>query len=143
MRSMRIYVDTVCDLFHRGHVEFFKLIKKTYPNCYLIVGVHSDLTVKSYKRAPVFAMEDRVELVASCRYVDQVQPDAPLDVTERFMEKEMIDLVVYSDELSEAQREHYRVPIRLGRFATVARYEGISTTQIIEKVCGEYCGKDD
>ena len=38
----------VADLFHYGHVEYLKECKNTAP--YLLVGIHSDEDVKTYKR---------------------------------------------------------------------------------------------
>ena len=44
------YIDMVGDLFHVGHLNMFKQAR-TYGD-YLIVGIHSDKTVESYKRKP-------------------------------------------------------------------------------------------
>ena len=46
----RVYVDMVGDLFHIGHINMFKQAREL--GDYLIVGVHSDKAVESYKRTP-------------------------------------------------------------------------------------------
>ena len=46
-----IYCDMVADLFHYGHVNFLKRCKQL--GDYLIVGIHSDSDVESYKRKPI------------------------------------------------------------------------------------------
>ena len=67
---MRVYVDAVADLFHYGHVGFLE--KASALGDYLIVGVHSDETVSSYKRKPVMRMDERIAVVQGCRFVDEV-----------------------------------------------------------------------
>ena len=51
---IRVYVDMVADLFHYGHVNFLRQARKH--GDYLLVGVHADETVMSYKRRPIFSM---------------------------------------------------------------------------------------
>ncbi len=48
----------VADLFHYGHVNFLRQAREH--GDYLLVGVHADETVMSYKRRPIFSMEERV-----------------------------------------------------------------------------------
>ena len=52
-----MYVDVVGDLFHYGHVEFFRRARDLGDA--LVVGVHSDATAESYKRVPVMTMDSR------------------------------------------------------------------------------------
>ena len=59
----RVYVDMVADLFHYGHVEFLK--KARALGDYLLVGIHTDDIVASYKKGrPILTMEERVKSVA-------------------------------------------------------------------------------
>ena len=51
----------------------------------LVVGIHSDETVESYKRRPICSMLERIECVSVCKYVDEVVPCAPLDVSEEYI----------------------------------------------------------
>ena len=68
---MRVYVDGVFDLYHRGHLESFKYIKSEEfsklmnikSNIHLIVGVVSDKDCESYKRKPIINELDRLELI--------------------------------------------------------------------------------
>lgn len=60
-REKNIYVDGVFDLFHEGHIN---LLKSAAAYGRLIVGVHSDDFVVSYKRRPVIPELTRYKVVA-------------------------------------------------------------------------------
>lgn len=59
------------DMFHIGHLN---LLKNAANHCdYLIIGVNTDELVQSYKsKVPIIPFEERMEIVASIRYVDEV-----------------------------------------------------------------------
>lgn len=64
------YVAGVFDLFHIGHLNLFKRAKEYCD--YLIVGVVTDEGVRKNKnRDPYVPFEERIELVRSCKYVDE------------------------------------------------------------------------
>ena len=75
----RIYADMVGDLFHVGHINMLKQARQF--GDYLIVGVHSDKTVESYKRTPIINESDRYELIRNCRLVDEIVENAPIIIT--------------------------------------------------------------
>ena len=64
------YVAGVFDLFHMGHLN---ILKRARQNCdYLMVGVVSDAQARAgKKRSPYIQEEERREIVAACRYVDE------------------------------------------------------------------------
>ncbi|MCR5765899.1 MAG: adenylyltransferase/cytidyltransferase family protein [Treponema sp.] len=65
------YICGVYDLFHAGHLAILRRCKE---HCdYLIVGINSDnLTETSKKKRPVINEKDRMDIVGSIRYVDEV-----------------------------------------------------------------------
>tara|TARA_B100000161_G_scaffold25476_1_gene14996 strand:- start:2190 stop:2591 length:402 start_codon:yes stop_codon:yes gene_type:complete len=128
----RVYADIVGDLFHIGHLNLFRQAKEF--GDYLIVGVHSDKSVESYKRTPVFNERDRYDLIQNCRLVDEVVKDAPLILSKDFIEKNSIDVVVHGDDKSVHFEEQHKVPLEMGLMKYLKYTEGISTTQIIEKI---------
>jgi glycerol-3-phosphate cytidylyltransferase len=129
----RVYADMVADLFHYGHVEFLRRARELGDE--LVVGIHSDATVESYKRAPVMTMPERVRVVEACRYVDEVVPDAPLEVSEDWIERHRIDLVVHGDDLDpEQEAAMYAVPASMGILRTVPYTEGISTSDLLARL---------
>ena len=131
--TSRVYVDMVGDLFHAGHVSLLREARRH--GDWLIVGVLSDDTAASYKRRPIMTLAERVAVVESCRYVDQVIEDAPLRVTEEFLAEHGITSVVHGDDLSpEAAQFVYGSAAASGKLAYIPRTEGISTTQLIQRV---------
>lgn len=132
-QPVRVYVDMVGDLFHPGHIDFLRKAKAE--GDYLIVGVHPDELVESYKRRPILTLEERVRAISACRYVDEVIAGSPLPVTKEWIEKYKIDLVIHGDDFSlEQAKDHYGDPIELGIFKMVPYTSGISTSNIIQRI---------
>ena len=77
------YTTGVFDLFHIGHL---RLLKRAKRHCdYLIVGVSTDDFVKSYKhKTPVIPLSDRLEIVSSVKYVDEVVVQTSRDKKSQF-----------------------------------------------------------
>lgn len=72
------YTTGVFDLFHIGHLNVLKLAKEQCD--YLIVGVSTDSLVQEYKhKKPIIAFEERMEIVKSIKYVDEVVPQVNMD----------------------------------------------------------------
>jgi ethanolamine-phosphate cytidylyltransferase/choline-phosphate cytidylyltransferase len=123
----------VGDLFHYGHVRFLERASKL--GDMLVVGVHSDETVRDYKRAPVMTMLERIQVIAACQFVDEVIPDAPLVVSREWIDLHQLDLVVHGDDLDEETLGMmYGDPRDLGILEIIPYANGISTTDIMERV---------
>lgn len=64
------YIAGVFDLYHIGHLNMFKRAKELCE--YLMVGVVSDEGVRKNKKTePFIPFEERIEMVRSCKYVDE------------------------------------------------------------------------
>ena len=132
----RVYTDMVADLFHAGHVEFLKKAR-TFGD-YLLVGIHADevLISNNYKKGkPILTMEERVNSVGACRFVDEVLPNAPFIIDRPWIDKHNIEIVVRGDDMPQDRLEYfYKVPMDMGIFRTVPYTAGISTTEIIRRI---------
>ena len=75
------YTTGVFDLFHIGHLN---ILKRAKLECdYLIVGVTSDeLSLKEKKIKPVIPFNERLEIVESIKFVDEVVPQMNYDKIE-------------------------------------------------------------
>lgn len=130
----RVYVDIVGDLFHIGHLNLFKKARALFENPYLIVGVHSDKSVESYKRRPVICQEQRYEMIKSCRLVDEIIEAAPLFLDENFINENKIVCVVHGDDMSKSLKDQHRIIREMNIVKYVEYTKGISTSQIINKI---------
>jgi cytidyltransferase-like protein len=136
-KMARVYVDVVGDLCHAGHIEFFKKAKAF--GDYLIVGVLADEVVEEYKRTPVLTLEERVQAIKACKYVDEVIVAPPLRLTEKLVKEYKIDFVVHGDDFNkDLLEDQYGVALKLGIFRTVPYTKGISTSDIIERIVSRY-----
>ena len=135
---MRIEVSGVWDLFHVGHIHLFKSARNIAPAgapVTLVVGVHSDEVVAEYKRTPVIPHDQRLEVVRSCRFVDEVIPHAPIHVTEEYMRANRIDIVAHAHERNDRSYDaYYEVPMRLGKFRRLDYTPDTSTSSIIRRL---------
>lgn len=130
---IRVYTDVVADLFHWGHVEFFRRARALGDA--LVVGVHDDDTVATYKRRPVFTLDERIQVVAGCRWVDEVVPSAPLVVDAALLDRHRIDVVVHADDIGDdVVAEWYAEPLARGIYRSVPYSAGISTTEILARL---------
>ena len=140
---IRALTTMVADMAHIGHVNHViksrELAKaRSGEEVYMIVGIHSDKVVESYKRKPLFTMEERINLMAQCPGVDEILPNAPLDLTIEYLNELKIDFVcgnLMDGESESAKRYNaqYKGIIDAGRFLNVPRTEGISTTMLIQR----------
>jgi cytidyltransferase-like protein len=140
--AMRIFCDGVFDLLHEGHFKHFIYLKKLYPEVYLIVGIMNDKDALDYKRQPYHSETLRRDMVASCRYVDEVLLDYPLVMTADFIADYCLDYVVhaFSDSNDIGKQLHYFAePILQNKFMVVPYTHGISTTELTRDIHNSDC----
>lgn len=139
-----VYIDMCADMFHYGHVNQLKNCRETARGGKVIVGIHSDATIQSYKRVPIMNMEERVRVVESCKYVDLVVRDAPLSVTDALIEKYQISRVIVSNQRTMEETDRmYSVPRRLGLLYVMPHTPEISTTNIIKRIVKTYSASEN
>lgn len=68
------------DLFHAGHVNLLRQCREIAGMGIVVVGLNTDEFIDRYKgRPPVLDYAHRAAVVAACRYVDVVWPNAQAD----------------------------------------------------------------
>ena len=121
-----IFTNGCFDILHRGHVELFKYCKSLGV---VVVGVNSDESVKRLKGSerPFFSQEDRVFMLKSCKYVDEVvifDKDTPYDLIKKINP----DIIVKGGDYKvEDVVGHGLAEVRIFNYM-----KGYSTTNILE-----------
>ena len=127
---MTAYTYGVYDLFHIGHINLFKRIKE---NCdKLIVGVHNDEQVMTYKKKPIISYDDRLEIIKSCKYVDVIYENADLVTTDEILYKLNADFVFAGREKEEYIKKYYQVS--KNKLILLDRTSHICTSDIINRI---------
>ena len=123
------------DMFHIGHLN---LLKNAKSRCdYLIVGVNSDQLVEEYKnKKAVVPLEERMEIIRSIRYVDEVMQIDSLDKAISWKQKHYNLLFIGDDwkgnsrwENTEREMEMYGVKV-----VYLPHTEGTTSTLLREKL---------
>lgn len=72
------YTSGVFDMFHIGHLN---ILRNASRHCdRLVVSVTTDeLALARKGKTPIVPWSERAEIVASCRYVDEVVPQSTMD----------------------------------------------------------------
>lgn len=137
-RPVRIYIDGCFDLMHFGHANALRQARALGDELY--VGVCSDEEITRHKGPPVMSEQERYEAVAAVKWVDHVLPGVPYDVTPAFLDALIrefgIDYVVHGDDpcLGADGQDVYAAVKRAGHFRTIARTEGVSSTDIVGRM---------
>lgn len=136
-KQIRIWMDGAFDIMHYGHMNAFRQGKAL--GTYLIVGVNSDDTITQCKGAPVMNDQERITAVSGCKFVDEVVPGVPYIMNEEYLkyviEKYDIDYVVHGDDPCIVDgKDVYEAAQRLGKYRTIPRTEGVSTTDIVGRM---------
>jgi D-beta-D-heptose 7-phosphate kinase/D-beta-D-heptose 1-phosphate adenosyltransferase len=132
-QGQRIVFTNGCfDLLHMGHVRYIRQAREM-GDC-LIVAINSDASVSRLKgpARPVIAQQERAEMLAALECVDYVtifDEDTPIPLLEilrpDILAKGGTTPVVVGRELVEGYG---------GRVLTLDKVEGLSTTQIIDRI---------
>ena len=143
MKYDRCAVNGVFDLFHVGHVRLLKRAKEMFKE--VVVTIDSDELAAQEKRKPVFSQEERLEILKSCRYVDDAVivdrtwgPHAFDEAAVNdFMDRYKIDAIFLAADDMEYVKYWFGHLYKQGRVVVVPRTQGISTTQVIKIVNGD------
>jgi cytidyltransferase-like protein len=129
------YTNGVYDLFHVGHIN---LLRRAKENCdKLIVGVHNDEQVISYKKKkPIISYNDRLEMIRSCKYVDEIYENAEAITTDDILLKLKAECIFVGRENEDFIKKIY--PVSINKLILLERTSHICTSQIIKKIINNH-----
>lgn len=126
---MRVITFGTFDVFHIGHLRILERARAF--GDFLVVGVSTDqMNFGKKGRFPVYAQSERVEIIHSIRYVDEVFLEESLDLKRHYLLEHRADVLVMGDDWSGKFDEF--LDICEVRYLT--RTPSVSTTAIIEKI---------
>jgi cytidyltransferase-like protein len=123
--NINVYCDGIFDMCHIGHMKAFGHAAAFGTRLY--VGVCNDEDSTVYKRTPIMTMDERMEVVAACKCVYKVIPNAPCHpgtLTEEFIKEHNIHIVAHGAEYDTPTDKYYVVPRKLGIVRTTPRTQG-------------------
>ncbi|KAH8414976.1 hypothetical protein KR215_000651 [Drosophila sulfurigaster] len=132
-----VYVAGAFDLFHVGHLDFLEKASKL--GDYLIVGLHTDPVVNSYKGSnyPIMNLHERVLSVLACKFVNEVVIGAPYCVTEELLDHFKIDIVCHGRTpiaMEDGKIDPYAVPKTRAIFELLDSGNEMTTERIVERI---------
>lgn len=84
------------DLFHIGHLNILKRAKEQ--GDYLIVGISSDELNEKKGKKSIIPLKDRIEIVKSIQYVDEVFIEDSLELKDEYIKNYGADVLVMGDD---------------------------------------------
>jgi len=96
-----IYTGGTFDLFHMGHVQLLAGCRKIAgKDGKVIVALNPDEFVEKFKKVlPTMSLEERMSVVSSCKYVDEVVVNTGWsDSTKTILEHGPVDFVAIGDD---------------------------------------------
>jgi len=127
----------IFDLFHPGHVLMLKECKE---HCdYLIVAINKGENISPdinpNKRKPVYTIDERLLLMQSCRYVDEIRVYNSEDELLEIMKINKIDIRFLGDDYIRKPVTGNDLNIKLH---FINRSHGYSTSNILNKIRGRF-----
>eukprot|EP00760_Papus_ankaliazontas_P027208 PhM_4_TR3215/c0_g1_i1/m.79794/K00967/PCYT2; ethanolamine-phosphate cytidylyltransferase len=132
--KVRVWVDGCFDMMHFGHANALRQAFALGDELFL--GIHEDDEVVRYKGPPMMSHWERYESARACKWVTYVIENAPYVTRLEDMQLLEIDYVVHGDDISTDLHGNnsYQKIIDAGLFKVVKRTDGISTTDIVNRM---------
>lgn len=137
-KPVRVYMDGCFDGMHFGHANALRQAKAL--GDVLVVGINPEVEIRKHKGPPIMSDDERFVAVSSVKWVDEVLTNVPYEVTAEFLDKLInehdIDIIVHGDDpcIGADGQDVYRAVKEMGRFRTVKRTEGVSSTDIVGRM---------
>jgi cytidyltransferase-like protein len=131
----RVYTRMVADLFHQGHVNFLQAARAL--GTHLTVCVVSDERVVENKgKLPVMKQAERAAVVATCKYVDAVMTETPINVSPEFMQQHGFDIYTFACASEQERLDKYKLCESLSAemIHELTYTSGISTSDLVIRI---------
>jgi D-beta-D-heptose 7-phosphate kinase/D-beta-D-heptose 1-phosphate adenosyltransferase len=133
-----VFTNGCFDILHAGHVRYLKQAREA--GDVLVLGLNSDSSVRRIKgeKRPIVPQEERAEVVSSLRAVDYVtffEESTPRELI-KYLRPDV--LVKGADWREDEIVGRDEVLSWGGKVVLIAVVEGVSTTNIIEKILASY-----
>ncbi|KAI0629259.1 hypothetical protein C8Q77DRAFT_1142972 [Trametes polyzona] len=96
-KTWRVYVDGIFGPLTPRDVLQLRQAKLSFPFVHLVVGVFPDEVCEEHDAPTAIPHADRCEVLRHLRWVDEVVPDAPWTLYERFLRVRHIDYVAIDE----------------------------------------------
>jgi len=125
----RVVTFGTFDVFHIGHVNILERARALGEE--LFVGVSSDeLNFNKKNRYPVYSQDQRIKIVSSMKFVDEVFIEESLEKKREYLIKYKADVLVMGDDWAGKFDEF----LDICDVKYLERTPSISTTELIEVV---------
>ena len=131
---LRVITFGTFDLFHIGHLNILKMCKEfSDDETYVIVGVSSDeLNVSKKNREPIIPLKERMEIVHSVQYVNEVFVERSLQEKVAYCKQFQADVFIMGDD----HKGKFDFLEQHGiHVLYTPRTDQVSTTGIIRDIC--------
>ncbi|MDM7859274.1 adenylyltransferase/cytidyltransferase family protein [Alteromonas sp. ASW11-36] len=123
----RVITFGTFDVCHIGHIRILKQARAL--GDHLIVGVSSDeLNLAKKGRLPIYNLNNRIEIIASMRFVDEVFVEHSLEQKAQYIKDANADILVMGDDWA-GKFDHFS---DICEVRYLPRTPSVSTTEIIE-----------
>jgi glycerol-3-phosphate cytidylyltransferase len=132
------------DLFHMGHVQLLAACRKIAgPDGKVIVSLNTDEFVEQFKKVkPTMSLDERMAVVSSCKYVDEVVPNiGGPDSTKTIQKFGPVDFVAIGDDWAPPKDYYAQMGFTKEWFdeneitlVFIDRNTGMSSTKIRERL---------
>lgn len=134
MNPVRVWGNGCYDVFHFGHANFIRQAKMM--GDYMIAGVHGDADIMQNKGKPVMDQVERARMISAVRWVDEIQENVPYGNILNTLNDYNCNFCVHGDDIARDANGNdiYQECKDTNRFRECKRTEGISTTELIDRI---------
>jgi len=129
MNNKRVITFGTFDVLHIGHINILE--RAASLGSQLVVGISSDnLNFQKKGRNPIYCEEDRVKIISSLKFVDEVFIEQSLELKGHYIKDFNADILVMGDDWK-GKFDNFK---DICEVTYLERTPSISTTEIIEIV---------